>query len=101
MRRLLFVLSLLFCSIVACGRQPTNQDGEKPQAKATPPAQLVSGSKDPAKEPGSADPKEAWQPAGEDKRAQYESALTEALNLLADQKWPEALVALETAQTFQ
>src|SRR5438093_1043414 len=99
-RNALLVISLVvgFCGLlISCSKQ-----GDK---APTPPLLKVADQTEGAGLPGDAPNKDPLiaatkkdDAASQDK---YEAALTDALSLLADRKYPQALDAFESARTFQ
>src|SRR5260370_12149035 len=106
MRRIDFfglaALSVISFSLASCSRNP-----EPPAPKDDPPTPVVIvDDKKPDKIPPpkvddsgkSADP--AGSPAGLTKQEKYDAALLEALNLVADQKYTDALLKMAEAKAI-
>ena len=101
-----FILSLVFLPFlsIGCGSQPAPKDDKPLVVK-------VDGKSRPQPDPNGPDvkkpdplpkpPDTELNPGQDLNRAKYEAALTDALNLAAEQKWADALAALESARTVQ
>lgn len=115
---LALMVGMLAIVVLGCGRQPAkkNTDAtERPPVVVPPVPQVAVQPKDPlAPAPKQTPGPQLPTPAPEkpasvalpvevtaDAQAKYEAALTEALTLVADQKWAEALAAFEAARSFQ
>ncbi|MCI0378933.1 MAG: tetratricopeptide repeat protein [Gemmataceae bacterium] len=100
MRRVLSIVLILgMCVVIVagCSQQAPSKNGPgvKPPMVAIEP-QNKNGDGPVAKQDPTAPP----MPHPDDKQEKYETALAEALTLMAEQKLPQALVALETARSF-
>lgn len=101
---LLLTLTLVLLS--GCGQQAAPTPIDKPIAQVEPKPQpvVVQPGEDPKKpEPPAVDPNKLPTPAffsADEKQEKYETALNDALEMLAQRKLPEALVAMEAARGF-
>ncbi|MCI0641674.1 MAG: hypothetical protein L0Y72_25985 [Gemmataceae bacterium] len=98
MRRLfsiVLILGMSFVIVAGCSRQaPSKNNGGKLPVVAVEPQNKIGDAA------GKQDPTAPPMPHPDDKQEKYETALADALTLLAEQKLPQALVALETARSF-
>src|SRR5262245_29895083 len=102
MRVLFLTLSMILAGALGCGRQNQPGGDGQPEVKVDPkPQPQPDGANKNSVNATPAGFLDPAQPSEAEQRDKYEAALAEALNLLADQKWQEALVALEAARTFQ
>ena len=103
-----FSMMLLVAFFVGCGgRNPKENDQDQPQAKIDskiqidPQKAVVKANQDGPKEDVPPAKKVGAGPAPvEDKQEKYEAAIGDALLAMADRKWHDALIALETAKSF-
>src|SRR5579859_6539908 len=110
MSRLTLTLTLCVALLAGCGRsdrpndeKPQAQLDAKPQANGEKPNGAKPGDGDAKKGDPVVDPAKLPLPAiftADEKQEKYEAALNDALEMLAQRKLPEALVAMETARTF-
>src|SRR5438874_3672104 len=100
------LLSLTLVLLSGCGQQAAPTPIAKPiaQVETRPQPIVVQPGEDPKKpDPTLADPNKLQTPAffsADEKQEKYETALNDALEMLAQRKLPEALVAMEAARGF-